>query len=58
LSEVHYDEPNEVFNITPEEQEKNPFFFKMFKEAGYKPSHVAQVKDLSTPSPLDKRGKQ
>ena len=30
----------------------------MFKEAGYKPSHVAQVKDLSTLSPLDRRGKQ
>jgi len=54
IAEVLYDEPNEIFNISPEEREKNASFLSQFK-GGLKAAHICQIKDLSIPSPLDKR---
>ena len=33
LSEVLYDEPNEIYNITPEEREQHASFLKDFRGA-------------------------
>jgi len=54
LSEVLYDEPNEIFNLTPEEREKNDAILKEFK-GGLKPGVICIVKELKLGSPLDKR---
>jgi len=56
LAEVLYDEPNEIFNITPEERVRSADFLNEFRGTT-KPGVVCICKDLRVPSPVDPRRK-
>ena len=54
LSQVFYDEPGEIYTLTPEEILKHDTLLRQFKD-GLKPSVRMIFKDARLGSPLDKR---
>jgi hypothetical protein len=54
LSQIFYDEPGEIYALTPEEIVKHSTLLRQFKD-GLKPSVRLIFKDARLGSPLDKR---
>ncbi len=54
LSQAFYDEPGELYSLTPEELAKHAPLLRQFKN-GVKPSVRLMIKDVRLRSPLDKR---
>jgi hypothetical protein len=54
LSQVFYDEPGEIYALTPEEILKHGPLLRQFKD-GLKPSVRMIIKEVRLGSPIDKR---